>query len=56
MILFEAILVLGFLCCFFTYGMVKAMRAKRVVRPTARTRVRLKPATDLILRARKPTV
>jgi hypothetical protein len=44
MLPFEAIGVLGILCCFFMYGTFRATRAKRTVRPKARA----KPAaTDM---------
>lgn len=52
----EAIGVLGFLYLFFMYGTLRAIRAKRTVRPKAKAKVELEPATaDTLLETGKQT-
>ena len=54
----EAIGVLGFLYLFFMYGTLRAIRAKRTVRPKAKAKakVELEPATaDTVLETGKQT-
>ena len=40
----EAIGVLGILYCFFMYGMLRALRARKTARPKAKPKAELKPA------------
>jgi|GEM_PF-2895206 len=52
----EAIGVLGFLYLFFMYGTLRAIRAKRTVRPKAKAKVEPEPATaDTVLETGKQT-
>ena len=53
----EAIGVLGFLYLFFMYGTLRAIRAKRTVRPKAKAKAELEPAgTGTVLETTERTV